>query len=49
MFNKIHSKIMERDYALNPKAIMVNENGVNYCVIRQVFGVNFMTSKVVSC
>ena len=40
---------MERDYTFNPKAITVNENGTNYCVIKQVFGVNFMTSNVVSC
>ena len=28
---------------------MVDENSANYCTIQQVFGVNFMTSKVVSC
>ena len=28
---------------------MVNENGTNYFVIQKVFGVNFVTSKVVSC
>ena len=40
---------IQRDYTSNPKAIMVDENGVNYCVIKQVFSVNFMISKVVSC
>ena len=28
---------------------MVDENGANLCAITQAFGVNFMTSKVVSC
>ena len=27
---------------------MVDENGANYCAIKQVFGLDFMTSKVVS-
>ena len=42
-------EIKERYYTFNAKAIMVNENGTNYCMIKQLFGVNFMTSKVVSC
>ena len=28
---------------------MVNENGANYCAIQKVFGLDFVTSKVVSC
>ena len=28
---------------------MVDENGANYCTIRKVFGLEFATSKVVSC
>ena len=28
---------------------MVDENGANYCAIRKVFGLEFATSKVVSC
>ena len=28
---------------------MVNENSANYCAMQHVFGVNFFTSKVVSC
>ena len=49
MFNEILSEITERDYTFNPKAIMVDKYGANYCTIKQVLGVNFMTSKVVSC
>ena len=49
LFNEILSQITERDYTFNHKAIMVGENGTNYCAIRQVFGVNFMTTIVVSC
>ena len=41
--------MFEKDYTFNPKAIMVDENVTNYCVIQQVFGVNYMTSKAVSC
>ena len=28
---------------------MVNENGANYCAMQKVFGLDFVTSKVVSC
>ena len=49
LFNKILSKITERDYTFHPNAIMVDENGANYCTIRQVVGLHFATSKVVSC
>ena len=28
---------------------MVDENGANYCAIRKVFSLEFVTSKVVSC
>ena len=28
---------------------MVDENGANYCAIRKVFGLEFVTTKVVSC
>ena len=28
---------------------MVNENSANYCAIQKVFGLEFFTSKVVSC
>ena len=28
---------------------MVDENSANYCTIRKVFGLEFATSKVVSC
>ena len=38
-----------KDYKFNPKAIMVDENGANYCAIKQVFGLDFVMSKVVSC
>ena len=49
LFNEMLSAIMEIDYTFNPKVIMVNENSTIHCMIRQVFGVNFMTSDVVSC
>ena len=34
LFNDILSNIKGRDYKLNPKAIMVDENSVNNCVIQ---------------
>ena len=40
---------MEREHKFYPKAIVVDKNGANYCAIKEVFGVYFMTSKVVSC
>ena len=49
LFNEILSDIKDIDYKFHPKAIMVDENSANYCVIQKVFGINFLTSKVVSC
>ena len=49
LFNEILSKIKGRNYKFNPKSIMVDENGANYCAIRKVFGLEFASSKVVSC
>ena len=49
LFNEILSDINGRDYKFNLRAIMVNENGANYCAIQKVFGLDFVTSKVVSC
>ena len=47
LFNKILSEVTERHF--QSKANMGDENGTYYCANRQVFGVNFMTSEVVSC
>ena len=49
LFNEILSEIKGRNYKFNPKSIMVDENGANYCTMRKVFGLEFATSKVVSC
>ena len=49
LFNEVLSQITERDYKFNLKAIMVDEKDANYCAVKQVFGLHFMTSKVVSC
>ena len=49
LFNEILSEIKGRNYKFNPKSIMVDENSTNYCTIRKVFGLEFATSKVVSC
>ena len=49
LFNEILSDIKGRNYKFNPKSIMVDENGANYCTIRKAFGLEFAMSKVVSC
>ena len=49
LFNEILSEIKGRNSKFNPKSIMVDENGANYCAIRKVFGLEFATSKEVSC
>ena len=46
LFNEILSDINGRDYKFNLRAIMVNENSVNYCAIPKVFGLDFVTSNV---
>ena len=47
--DEILSQITEREYRFNPKVIILDKNGANYCAIKHVFGVDFMTSKVASC
>ena len=49
LFNEILSDIKGRDYKFNPRAIMVNENDANCCATQKVFGLDFVTSKVMSC
>ena len=49
LFNEMLTEIKGKKYKFNPKSIMVDENGANYCTIRKVFGLEFATSKVVSC
>ena len=49
LFNEILSEIKGRNYKFNPKSIMVDENSANYFTVRKVFGLEFATSKVVSC
>ena len=49
LFNEILSDIKGRDYKFNPRAIMVKENIANCWAIQKVFGLDFVTSKVVSC
>ena len=49
LFNEILSEIKGKNYKVNSKSIMVDENGANYCTIRKVFGLEFATSKVVHC
>ena len=48
VFWELFNEIKGRDYKFNPRAIMVNENGANYCAIKKLFGVDFVASKVVS-
>ena len=48
--NGVLSKIIGReDYKFNPKAIMFDKTGVNYCGLKQVFGLDFVMSKVLCC
>ena len=49
LFNEILSDIKGRYYKFNLRSIMVNENAANYCAIQKVFGLDFVTSKVVRC
>ena len=49
LFNEVLSHMAERDYKFDPKLIIVDMNNVNYSAIKQVFGLGFLTSKVVSC
>ena len=49
LFNEILSDIKDSNYRFNPRAIMVDDNGANYCAIQKVLGLDFVTSKLVSC
>ena len=39
---------MEREYKFNLKAIMMDKNCANYCTTKEAFGLDFLSSKVVS-
>ena len=39
----------KEEYGFKLKAIIVNENGVNFCGITEMFGLDLMMSIVVSC
>ena len=47
--NESLSDIKGRDYKFNLRAIMVDGKGADYCAIQKVFGLDVVTSKVVSC
>ena len=47
--NEILCDIKGRDHKFTLRAIMVDENSSNHCAIRKIFGLFFVTSKVVSC
>ena len=49
LFNEIVIDIIRRDYKFNLRAIMGDENDTNYCAMQKVFGLDFVTTKVVSC
>ena len=38
-----------KDYKFNPKAVMFDKKSANCCGIKEVFRLEFMASKVVSC
>ena len=45
---KFSVKLREK-LQVQSEIIIVDENGASYCTIRKVFGLEFATSKVVSC
>ena len=49
LFNEILNDFKGRPYKFNQRSIMVDENGANFCALRTIFGLDFVTSKVVSC
>ena len=49
LFNQMLSQIKGHTTEFNPKAIMVDEAGANFCGVREAFGVEFCMQKVVSC
>ena len=40
---------MERDYKFNQKEKIGNKNGVNYCAIKEVFCLDYLSSNLVYC
>ena len=48
--NEAISKLLDKENVIfNPKAIMVDENGANFCGVKEAFGLDYCLSKVVSC
>ena len=50
LLNEVWSEITGKEYyRCNPRAILVNESGANIYGIEEVFGLDFMMSKVENC
>ena len=45
LFNEILTEIKRKNYKFNPKSIIVDENGANYCAIRKVLDWNLQHLK----
>ena len=54
MFWKLWNEVLgevkgEVNYQFNPRKIMVDSGGANYCGVREVFGLEFCNLKLISC
>ena len=39
----------DANYKFNPRNIMVDSSGANYCAVKLVFGIEYMSQKLISC
>ena len=49
LFNEVLTKVNGKPTYFNPKGIMVDEAGPNYCGVKEVFGQQYCDDKVVGC
>ena len=51
LWNEVLQKVGGKDanYKFNPRNIMVDSSGANYCAVKLIFGLEYMTEKLISC
>ena len=51
LWNEVLQIVGDKDanYKFNPRNIMVDSSGANYCAVKLVFGIEYMSQKLISC
>ena len=51
LWNEVLQIVGDKDanYKFNPRNIIVDSSGANYCAVKLVFGIEYMSQKLISC